>query len=230
MFSSSASTISSPVGLEKPIALQYRWELMENWATIKFAPGRVQTVPEEFTEIHNALMMVSLACLPRMSAENPDSGVPFSQARAKGAREALSRFQMAGLTLTLSGWGATLSPRGWRESLNGTCEGGWSVSPCSLAAERGTLLQDILVAGFRGATRSCAPRGERLCGECWTSGYTSKVATETSIFSSHIIGEVRCIVNLYCEKSRYKKHTSGRPVVNQSKPNQDVSPPLPPIC
>lgn len=82
--------------------MQYRWELMENWATIKFAPGRVQTVPEEFTEIHNPLMMASLACRPRMSAENPDSGVASSQARANGTREALSRFQMAGLTLTLS--------------------------------------------------------------------------------------------------------------------------------
>lgn len=102
MFLMLASTTLSPVGLERPAALQHRWELMENWATIKFAPGRVQTVPEEFTGIHNALIMVSLACCPLTSAENPDSGVPFSQARAKGTREALSRFQMAGLTLTLS--------------------------------------------------------------------------------------------------------------------------------
>lgn len=43
---------------------------MENWATINFAPRRVPTVPEEFTEIHSALMMVSLACRPRMTAEN----------------------------------------------------------------------------------------------------------------------------------------------------------------
>ena len=53
----SASAIPSPVGLERPAALQYRWKSMENWATIMFAPGRVLMVPESVTEIHNALIL-----------------------------------------------------------------------------------------------------------------------------------------------------------------------------
>lgn len=104
------------------------------------------------------------------------------------------------------------------------------VSPCSLAAEKGTYSKTFWWLDSGVPHVLVSTRGERLCGECWTSGYTSKVATETSIVSSHIIGEVRCIVNLYCAKSRYKKHTSGRPVINQSKTNKDISPPLPPIC
>lgn len=67
-----------------PVALQSSWKIMGNWATMIFAPGRMQTVPEEFTEIHSTLMLASLARRPLASAESPDSGFPFSQARANG--------------------------------------------------------------------------------------------------------------------------------------------------
>lgn len=142
---------------------------------MKFAPVRMQAVPEEFTRVHT-VMMLPLAYHPRMRAVNPDSVLAFSQARAKAtraAREALSRFQMAGLTLRLARWGATLSPWGRRESLNGTHWGEWvgveSVLPCSLAAERGTLLPRHLGGwkpGVPTRSRSDVPRGEQLCGEC----------------------------------------------------------------
>lgn len=159
-------------------------------------------MPEEFTEIHNAPKIVSLACLFRMCAEDPDSGFPFSQAPAKATREALSRFQMAGLTLRLSRWGATLSRRGWRESLNGACEAvrvGGECLALSTSCRETNLPQDIVVAGVRGATTSDVSRGERLCGESWRGGYTSKKATETSCVSRQVIGE-----RMYCQSALRK--------------------------
>lgn len=63
------------------------------------------------------------------------------------------------------------------------------VSPCSLAAEKGTYSKTFWWLDSGVPHVLVGPRGERLCGECWTSGYTSKVATKTSIVFSHIIGE-----------------------------------------